>query len=136
MLLPQDPGSGRTPRTSTETIGLLPSPAVGAELDIQADPQPYSPPLSPCSHLSASSSLLLSLCLPACTGTVYRTGPQWPWVINGHYDANVFLPSTFVCGFYPLSFARLPKRCTHYYMQLKTAPLQWREPTLLLGNIN
>lgn len=36
------------------------------------------------------------LCLPACTGAVYRTGPQWPWVINVHYGADAFLPFIFV----------------------------------------
>lgn len=85
-LLPQDPGSGRTQRTSIETAALLPSPAVGAEVDIQADAKPFSPLLSPCSHpspLSPSSSLPLSLCLPAClpalapyTGQDHN-GPGW-----------------------------------------------------------
>lgn len=87
-LLPLDPGSGRKRRTSPETAILLPSPAVGAEVDLQADPQPFFPTRSPCSHPALSRllplRLLLSLSLPACTGAVYRTGPQWPWVINGH----------------------------------------------------
>lgn len=49
--LPQDPGSGRTRRTNTETAALFPSPAVGAEAGIQADPQPFSPLFLPAATL-------------------------------------------------------------------------------------
>lgn len=62
------------------------------------------PPLSLFLCLFLSSSFSLS----ACTGAVYRTGPQWPWVINGYYGADGFLPSTFVCCSAPLSLALLP----------------------------
>lgn len=60
-LLPQDPGSERTQRTSTESAALLPSPAVGAEVDTWADPQPFFTPLSSCGHPAPSLPLPLSL---------------------------------------------------------------------------
>ena len=71
------------------------------------------PPLSLSLCFSLSASFSLSVCPPACTGAVYRTGPQWPWVINGAYGADCFLPSTVVCcccsSLYLLSF--LPQHC-------------------------
>lgn len=99
------------------------------------------PPLCPSS--SASSSFSLSVCLPACAGAVYRTGPQWPWVINGHYGADGVLPSTVVCCslLSPLlstTTLQAPKDTLVVTAALepKTAPPQWREPTLQLGYIN
>lgn len=80
--------------------------------------QPPCPPslsLFLCFFLSSSFSLV---CLPACAGAVYRAGPQWPWVINGDYGANGFLPSTFVCCS-PLSLASLPLHCRNHCSQLK-----------------
>lgn len=89
-------------------------------------------PLSPSS--SASSSFPLSACLPACTGAVHRTGPQWPWVINGHYRTDAFPPFTFVCRSVSLSCPspttqQEPKRHTggHHCRQLNTASLQQSE---------
>lgn len=63
--------------------------------------------LQPPCPLSASSSF--SVCLPAFTGAVYRTGPQCPSVINGDYGADGFLPFLVVCCYAPLSFAFLPQ---------------------------
>lgn len=83
-VLPQDPGSGRRRRTSTGTAVLLPSPAVGAEVDTQADLQPFSvslqppcPPLSlsNCSFSSSSLSAFLTVLAP-CTGQDHN-GPEW-----------------------------------------------------------
>lgn len=98
-VLPQDPGSGRRRRTSPGTAAQLPSPAEAAGMDLKADPQPYSPPLSPCGHPAPSllPPLLVPLWVSACRGALHRTGPQWPWVINGLYGAGASFPSTFVC---------------------------------------
>lgn len=101
-------------------------------------------PLSPSLPLPLPLFFCLSACLPACTGAVYRTGPQWPRVINCYYDADGFLPSTFVCCFAPLCLFPFSyttagtQRHTggHHCRRLKTAPLQWRGPTLPLGYIN
>lgn len=81
-------------------------------MDLEADPQPYSPPLSPCSHPAPSllPPLLLPLGVSACRGALHRTGPQWPWVINGLYGAGASFPSTFICS----SLSPTPLRPQHY----------------------
>lgn len=111
-VLPQDPGSGRRRRTSPGKAALLPSPAEAAGMDLKADPQPYFPPLSPCSHPAPSlfPPRLLALWVSACRGALHRTGPQWPWVINGLYGAGASFPSTFI----RYSLSPTPLRPQHY----------------------
>lgn len=151
MLLPLDPGSGRTRRTSTETAALLPSPTGGPEEDTQADLQPFSPSsfsLRPPCPLSPSSSASFSPLPPplvfpaACTGVVHRTGPQWPRVIDGHCGAAASLTSSLpLCSstscpcLTPAQEPREPAPATAAGGS-NAAPLQWREAALPLGYIN
>lgn len=74
----------------------------------------------------------------ACTCAVYRTGPQWPWVINSDYGDEVFLLSTVmsICCLYVTPEQEPKSTGSHQCSQLKTAPLEWREPALQLGYIN
>lgn len=80
-LLPQDLGSDRAQRTSPEAAALPPSPAEEG-LDSQADLQSLCPPL-----------FVLSACSASSFSPIYRQ--QQSWAIIGHWDADVFLASTF-----------------------------------------
>lgn len=107
----------------------------------------------PCSrswgHTGWSPAILPRLCLPtatqpplplpAFTGAVHKPGPQCPWVINGVYGADGFLPSSALCCYASLSFAFIIQHWKNPPTQMQptiNCSSTTREPALQLEYMN